>query len=800
MKANNEIHQLNLSHTFYYDHEINANKAKKLVVYHYPLSKGYKWKVWKNHLDQFLSNKYYPYLMRSHEGQFGLFIAIDSIDDQPPKIQNKDGVLIHPKPVHYHTPMNPIWIRLIMRKIVAFGTHCKGSHSLGRPLLKIDVWQGKQSAGINAISLDCRTQQYAKKDETEVVLFHENVPLRPLLADEDPYSVKSSLWVYDRKNILVRWIPAKGEKIPTTVYREIKKTKNTRKQRAFIDLSSLDAFNKSWPVILQPIQDELILQTAKYGFTLYPRTLNLQQLPHNTKYKSALNKKKYPNKKRAVIPSLPLNHTIQVLDLRVSTTLDTLQIIRIVQNLLDEKDLGATLKQLPPCKPEDITSLLFDSDQRILVLLDQCRYVIEDRYPLTKILRTQVACQHLNINPYDLDDGLEIDDYMIESKIDNEETIRLPKSKYYTYDATNFTKKNIKDNLQRNAEIVVKEVHIKHLLLSPQAKISTSLPKQTNLLTEDLVVITEGYLFTVRNDRPVLLPFNPSKLDEVKVCDAILKDHQTSVKSLFSLMRKKWPYNYKPEDVMKKFSSSNNKLTSFARRLTLVIHGKKTTNILLQDPRYETPHILPSDLDKASILLSSPILNKPINSWKLPDHQTLIKHTQLLEQEGILTQTQNKTLNKNLCDCAEYWEQARQQLLTDEKLNPNYKQIKKQFNENRRGSTKNTHLISSWEKLLSKIFNLSLNDPRKWLRGIPGIQKLWHDPKQGYYIVGQLTPPKLKIIRQPSIRHWYALQGNLDTTFLTSLIDVDWIRVNQLAGNPCVAMLARRWHECQITK
>lgn len=51
---------------------------------------------------------------------------------------------------------------------------------------------------------------------------------------------------------------------------------------------------------------------------------------------------------------------------------------------------------------------------------------------------------------------------------------------------------------------------------------------------------------------------------------------------------------------------------------------------------------------------------------------------------------------------------------------------------------------------------------------------------------------------QPSIRKWHALQGELNPELLTGLVDVDWVRMNQLAGNPCVATLIRRWDECQI--
>lgn len=180
-KRNDEIIRfLPLSHMIYRDNEIDREKAEKLVVYHYPLSKNYRWKEWQTQIDDELGRRYYPYLMKSHKDQFGLYVALDSEQDNPPIIKNGDGIIVEPTRVHYEAMLNPVWIRLIMRKVSAFGSHCKGSHTLGCPLLQTDVWKSKNSCGINAISLDCRTQQRSDKNITEVILFHKNVPLRPV--------------------------------------------------------------------------------------------------------------------------------------------------------------------------------------------------------------------------------------------------------------------------------------------------------------------------------------------------------------------------------------------------------------------------------------------------------------------------------------------------------------------------------------------------------------------------------------------------------------------------------------------
>jgi hypothetical protein len=99
---------------------------------------------------------------------------------------------------------------------------------------------------------------------------------------------------------------------------------------------------------------------------------------------------------------------------------------------------------------------------------------------------------------------------------------------------------------------------------------------------------------------------------------------------------------------------------------------------------------------------------------------------------------------------------------------------------------------------LSLVFERPLTDPRSWLRNIPGIQKLWYDEHQKYVVVGGLAPLQTKLQRQPSIRQWHSLRGTTDFEFLAGLLDVDWVRMNQLAGNPCVSVLVRRWQECNL--
>lgn len=806
-----EVKQLPLSHTIYQDDEIDITKAEKLIVYHYPLTKNYRWKEWQSRLDTELSDRYYPYLMRSHRGQFGLFVALDSTDNIPPVIKNSDEISIAPERVRYAPEMNPIWIRLIMRKATALGSHCKGSHTLGRPLLKVDVWKGKKSTGINTISLDCRTQQLADKNTTEVVLFYENVPLRPLIKASDSQKSddthRGSLWTYGKNNVLVRWIPTHGEKPQGTLYREIRKSKNRRKQRAFINLSSVKALKLSWPYILKSVQDELINKAKDFGFQLRPKILNLRPLPIKTKYKSN-------PANRKLIPSISLDTEVDVLDFRVSRAVTSLEIIRYLQQALEDKALGTRLNLLPISELDDVDKIEFDRNKRVLVLLDQLKGVLEDRYLLTRNLQTKVACQRINVNPNDLD-GDSIEAGLLIERSDNDDgktylALEVD-SKYYSYEISQFEEQQRKNILKRNLEIAIKELALKHLLLSDDAKMSTSLPEQQELLTKKLVVITNGYLFTVRNDRPVMLPFNPADTNHKRDCNDILSAFDTSVEKLLLLLQQSWPYSYRPQVVMQGFGSPDEKLRKFANRLTVVIHQSDIVSISFQDPKYETQHMIPLNLDSAVKMIESQNLSLPLVQWQLPRKDDLASCVDQLLKEETLTFNSASNLLEELDELSVCWYDALKGFAGDGLRQVSYKRLKKacldrflkkknaRLGAEETPKSKNSpSLSSSWSKLLSRVFSLPLRDARVWLHdNVPGIQRLWHDPEQGYYVVGGLSSPKQKILRQPSIRQWHALQGKLDTELLTALVDVDWVRTNQLAGNPCVATLVNRWKECQ---
>lgn len=78
---------------------------------------------------------------------------------------------------------------------------------------------------------------------------------------------------------------------------------------------------------------------------------------------------------------------------------------------------------------------------------DQTPGIIDDRYPLTQILRTKAACQHINVNPFDLTVDPITDNLLIEQSTPDGDTRLIPAtdSRYYDYSISDFEKKRFKN-------------------------------------------------------------------------------------------------------------------------------------------------------------------------------------------------------------------------------------------------------------------------------------------------------------------------------------------------------------------
>lgn len=513
---------------------------------------------------------------------------------------------------------------------------------------------------------------------------------------------------------------------------------------------------------------------------------------------------------------MPLNGKIDVIDLRVAEKPDTSSILKVFTELLKSKDLDVKFDWLKELTVENIASYRPAAGRRLLILLDQTKGLIEDRYPLSESLHSLCAVQHINVNPFDLvGDPIE-SGMLIEVEDQSSDQVSLypdPENNYFDYSDKEIADKKYREELVRNLEICLKELTLKRLLLCPDAKVSETLPEQIGCLNENTLVITDGYLFTVDKDRPVLVPFDPSEPKMVEDCNLWLKGFDSSVEKLLTLLQSNWPYSYRPQEVMDKFGTDAEEHRRFARRLTIVLSQNADTgqvSIIFQDPKYETPHMLPEGLDDVLSDLNKQIQTHPIYEWVLPDSESLIQLIDELASEGeIRSRNRAMTLKQELPKLIVYWNAQLIGLEQNYVDKVDYKTIKKEVFERWLKAhnanlpdgepdkkTASSSLISSWDSLMSRVFERPLKDIKGWLRNVPGIQSLWYDPEQHYFIVGGLASPKSQLQRQPSIRQWHALQGTLDVELLSALVDVDWVRMNQLAGNPCVATLIRRWKEC----
>lgn len=758
-------HSLSLSTLTYKDTDIDKQLASQFVVYHYPLNGNYRWREWQQHFDEKLDGQQFSYYMRSMKGQSGLYVALRSEGDTPPKIKNSEGIELIPTLVKYQPEYNPIWLRLIMRQAISFGCHNQSGYYLGSPLLYIE----KDRKYLYAASFDCTLQQLADKETTEVVLTRKQIKL---VQAQDDYS--GPVWSYSKNNVLLRsYQYAKNTKNHAggVFYKVSKSSKFKRDIRPFIDLSDSEKLEGSWPLIIKPVLTELITLAARYGFKLQPRVLEPEEVKPKTKAKALST--------QFAFSSIDISGVIHVVDLRVNQTVTSQQVIALLNESLNSLDIKVTWQLQEQFNYKNCHELSLSANDRLLVLIDQNPGAEDDRYLSDSSLNQHCAIQHINLNPND-----------------NWEQIVGTGSEqdYYLYNLTDLNSTSYLKTLAMKLQVALKELALKKLLLNTKQSFSETLPMQKECLNEQLVVISEGYLFTVKQDRPVLIPFDYSKYG--KEIDDCLAELSCSYRRLMELILTRYPYAYIPDsDDLAKLAERVKK------RFTLIINknDKNEVNIMLQDPNSNPIYILPDGIESTLIDLKDKEQSRLLKDWLVK--QDLLKQ-ELLKSTVINAQFRQSSITK-LHNELEFWTQgwneAVLQLYRSGEASVKYKELKRTaliaIGEKLGKPVGDKQLIGLWDALLTQYFNVSLQDPRHWLRQVSGLRNLWLDQNQGFVIVGGLTNLQLKVTRQPSVKRWFALQGQVDFELLVQLLDVDWVRMNQLAGNPCVTMLARRWKE-----
>lgn len=790
----------------YHPARVNTELASQLVVYRYPLPRGESVKNYQLHIEQQLAGYRSAFLMRTEAVPKGLFIALHSDAEIPPQVFSADKDELIPERVHYADEYAPIWIRLIFRRMSAWDRRCSGYHKAGYPLLVIDSWQSKTLRGIETLRLDCSSFEADAEGIARIVPFYKGISLTGVSADE-VYDPRSEYWEYGENKILHRYTKTPGVQPVKGLYR-VYKPRNKRIEPDFLDLTSAEKFKQSRPVILQEIVESFIEHAAIYGFTLQQQVLNLQPwLQRKTQYTQ--------RSKGSAFNSIAYAEKVDVIDLRVSRRVSTETLLSLYHGWLSERNLSVQLQLLPDINAETVAFYKPQPKQRILVLIDQIEGMENDLYQSTQILRKSCAVQHLQVNPNavgadPIKNGL-LKEYDAEGQ---QVLMEVPSSDFFNYDLEKLqdtktngekeTKGKYRITMEIKLDVVLKELEIKSLLHDSQAKISDVLRQQAQTLNSDFLLIAGGCLFTVEHDRPVIIPFHILDAQMRTLCDTRLEHFDTSILALMKLLSQKWPHFYKPinfSDVM----SDAKKLASFQKNLVLLLHRDESgkVSIVLREYGNIQRYIIPAGLQDTLVRLESREMEPSLQEWFIPTAkiEALSALAAELVVENKLTAKAADDLVQVLVSLVDVWNQQLKVLNEKNTHIIAYPELKKtvltSFRENTQKKTSTT-FIKTLDVLLTRYFKRSLRDPRVWLRKVPGLQNMHFDQEQNVFMVGTIVNLNTKLVRQPSIRQWHAIQGSVDVDLIFSLLDADWVRMNQLPGNPYPMMLVKRWSEIHL--
>ncbi len=779
---------------FYYKPvQVDAELANQLVVYRYPLAQGNGAKEHQLYIEQQLAGYRFAFLLRTHATPRGLFVALHSEHDTPPQVLAADKDPLIPERVYYSDAFAPIWIRLIFRRMSVWNRLCSGYHRGGCPLLVIDSWTGQKQKGIEALRLDCSSFDADADGIARIVPFYEGVSLIGVPATE-AYDPKREYWEYDTDNVLHRYLKVPGIQPSKALYK-VYQPKKRRVAPDFLDLTSVEKFQQSRPVILLDIVQSFIEHAARYGFSVQQRVLNLQPGP-------ALTTQYTDRKKGSAFSSITYATAVEVIDLRVGQAVSAQAILSLFQDWLAARKIPIRWQLLPKVTPETVADYSAQPPSRILVLIDQLPDMPNDRYVLTRHLSQNCAVQHLQVNPHavaadPIKLGL-LKEYDVEGL---QVLLETPNSTFFAYTAAQLQSRRYRKEMEIKLDVVLKELEIKNLLHDQQAKIHDSLPRQADTLTPDIALIADGYLFTVEQDRPVIIPFQLQPQHMQALCDERLQHFDTSVLGLIELLSRAWPSMYQRID-FPELAKNAYKLTRFLKNIVLVLQRNQTgeVSIVLQEYGQVQRYMMPCGLQDTLARLESLTLAVTLPEWFI-DPQRISELTTLaadLVADQELAVKAAEDFLATLTAVITAWNEHLKVLHSENTHSIAYPQLKKavlaRFREQTQYKTSSTW-IKTLDMLLTRHFKRSLRNPRIGLNKTPSLQAMYFDAEQHIFTIGSLTPLQYKLARQPSIRQWQPIQGQLDVALIFKLLDADWVRMNQLPGNPYPLVLIKRWQE-----
>lgn len=845
---------------FYQDAEIDPKLANTLTVYKYRLPAA-----------EYRSPKELPQMPDAEEmrGAYAfyrvnnsLFVALENAQDPAPILVDRANSPLPYEKVAYHPSLNYVWLRLILRQLNHPGSPFEARNLLGQYLYLISPLtqslQRKQK--LYAMEIDCRLRQESSGTRTEVQLNFKNVVLFPLSAERIEQIAHhkkhgQSYWTYAGNQTLRRWYP-KGKKAPkgaiyqALTHKRYRQGAGLRIQYPFLNLRNADTLKESRAYIVKEVQNRFITLAARYGFFLTPKQIPFRKLPHKTR---ASTKESFP------FTSIPQAGEITLIDLRKNSRVPTHYFETLFNTMLNDLGLSAlTLRHNPAITPETIANFTPKAEERALVIIDQVKGMEDDHYRLTDHLAPQISIQHINVNPYEYGTQTAIENGLVEvieldealQKIHQQDSLLRPTSAYFEYEKPALLEKHYLSELKMRFQVSLKEIRIKELILK-KAPTSEILPELSEVLTEDLLMITERLLCTFEKGYPRFIP-----LKEQEKVEQYLYRFNCSLSTLFTLLKSdRWPYQHKyiTEEIQKdpkKLASRLNQLTFLITR-TPSPRAPSGWQINIAVKHLQSPLLLPQGIERVPTTLKRQFKARPLAFWAMtpqdlaqlkaiiqrekrltvteelplfpeleephsPREPTPLKGVEegaeSLLAESPLTESQCNKLLTFLSRWVTFWNKTLQGLAKDGHSTIHFADLRsrvfRQWHsaELKTPGVRDSHFNNALTLLFSEFYGIDFREIRHWWRQSPGNAGLWHgrmisnQQANDYFIISGLRAPELKLERQPSIRRWTSLQGDLDIELMRQLLDVDWVRLNQLAGNTAIELLARRWKEIYLSK
>lgn len=771
----------------------------------------------------------------------GMFVVIT---DQLKQL--KGLVDFNPERVEFNIDYLSIWLRLIFRRALMLDSSCVGLNDR-RGVLRIQSCVEKanliEGAGpkIRMVvrSFDCEVLHNKSTDLIRVPINSMRVVLEPIERHEI-HPKSRDIWLRSHANYVFKAHSLSWIQDGLETFSEVK---DKSVDNHFINLEDEDGLKASRTYIYADIQARFIKEALVYGIDLKPMELELTRLERLKASKALRGKDTL---------SMSVFKQIHVVDLRKDKSLNVIELLNeCCPRVLSQYDEhGEYRKNISPKDPFDVefvysdidesnlTPDVFDRKKVYLAVIDHTENAADDHYIKDVSLKSAMAIQHININPYDVL-GL-ISRYnskrksktcnlSLLSSMDDDECEEGLRGLHYRYWSDHMDEicepktkssqacnelaslmgvsnpqavlkkspkyEKYKNNLSRRLYSSILSLHKKALVLGC-IDIDSLFPGYVDVIaaggftpfSPDVVCLYDGVMFTTESSEDNNLYLKACYVDGddedlVASVNKVLARFDFNFDSLAKLVRDKypyvhWDYNDQPFDPNKDFKRRRH----FLSRLILVIHrDEKGVHVALQDKRSGIDKLVLRDPQKALDLLMGAERVRPPELYLLPDEDAFFAYTERVCDEYFVLQRDVDSLRLKYTVIKETINST----FEGKKESVPFDSIKKTL-----GSLK---LSSTHKKVLAALYSIYLGerlvDPKNWIKESLNSD-ISLDENSGFIMIGSKDDFKNKIERQPSLKAFHSLQGDVNWDLLISMFDVDWVRDGAYAGNLCYGSLA----------